>query len=193
MYREALKTIEWLYDEDWAPSRIRDVCLAFEENQIRSKTWLLSKLGNLESFYSSKSAVVVGGWYGYLASLLPTNTVSVDADPLAEIIGKRIFPSINFITSDIDEYDISKHDMLISTAVEHIQPDKLRHMLDRHSGLVCLQSNNEFGYVSPTGDAHINCSSSLDDFINTINLKEVYYSGSLPQGDFERYMVIGEC
>ena len=51
---------------------------------------------------------------------------------------------------------------------------------------ICFQSNN---YTSV--DSHINCSNSLEEFVEGLNLREVWYSGTLETENYDRYMVIG--
>ena len=54
--------------------------------------------------------------------------------------------------------------------------------------LMCLQSNNYYDVNS-----HINCSDTLKDFISSLPLKQILYSGEKNyKNKYDRFMVIGK-
>ena len=54
--------------------------------------------------------------------------------------------------------------------------------------LVCLQSNNYYEV-----DSHINCKDTLEDFIKSLPLKNIMYSGEKRyKNEYDRFMVIGK-
>ena len=64
---------------------------------------------------------------------------------------------------------------------------KLMCSLKRRDAIICLQSNNYFEV-----DSHIGCHNSLSDFVNSLNLKKIYYQGEKKLENCDRYMVIGK-
>ena len=53
---------------------------------------------------------------------------------------------------------------------------------------MCLQSNNYYEV-----DSHINCKDSLEDFVSSLPLKNILYSGQKNyKNKYDRFMVIGK-
>ena len=160
------------------------------------KQWLVDELSKV--YKDSGIIHVAGGWNGLLAYLLkkqyPNNQViSSDIDPVCKNMGKWLFgdKSIkfeieNFLTPDL----FSEVDVLACTSVEHIDKEDVIKTIEelqmRGDKIIALQSNNYFELNS-----HINCSHSLDEFVEYTDL-DVLYKGELDLGDFTRYMVIGK-
>ena len=199
-----LKLIEKFYDgsmydvDFWDNDlyRIKDVIHSLDSNHWIGKQWLVDELSKV--YKDSGIIHVAGGWNGLLAYLLkkqyPNNQViSSDIDPVCKNMGKWLFgdKSIkfeieNFLTPDL----FSEVDVLACTSVEHIDKEDVIKTIEelqmRGDKIIALQSNNYFELNS-----HINCSHSLDEFVEYTDL-DVLYKGELDLGDFTRYMVIGK-
>ena len=69
-----------------------------------------------------------------------------------------------------------------------MEPDDVQLILKtkKKGTIVCFQSNNYNSVQS-----HINTHNSLDEFVEFLNLIDVYYAGTLKTEEYERYMVIG--
>jgi len=91
------------------------------------------------------------------------------------------------VTADMTDYDYDA-DIVINTSCEHItqvQYDQwLENVPDRAT--IVLQSNN---YII---DEHINCSDSLEDFIQKSKLSKIRYQGVLELPKYDRYLLIGD-
>lgn len=197
----ALSLIENIYDSAMYDNgdmfRIKDIIHSLSSNQISSKEWLAYEFKK-QYYYSAGKILILGGWYGLLAYCLrqrfpreDMNIVSIDKDPMCENIAWKLFPDIDakFITADAFDFDMSNYSAIISTSVEHIEQDfwtKLIKEKEKNTW-VCLQSNNYFDH--PT---HINCSQSVSDFVEGLNIDWVGYQGAIDNHAFQRFMVIGK-
>ena len=163
--------------------RAKDIINSVNDNQMASKDWLFDHLPPHEH------AVVLGGWYGYVASNL-SSAVTIDMDPGCEMYGKIMYPHVKFVTADAFDYmiDKPKYDLIINTSCEHMNQDQLTLMFNmkRKNSMVAFQSNNYFGARD-----HINCKETLDKFISDYPFKEIIYKGELDRGKYQRWMVIG--
>lgn len=169
---------------------------AFWSGQLRSKEWLID---NLRPFVAEPVSIEIhGGWVGVLASMLfqssieCKNIVSIDVDPSCEPIATMMNKSeemsgkFQAYTSDMCNFD-SSSDVVINTSCEHITQEQYDIWLDKLSNgqLIVLQSNN---FVEL--DEHINCSESLEDFIQKSKIN-VLYSGQIELPLYTRYLIIG--
>ncbi len=163
---------------------------SINENQRKCKSWLLNTL----SLKSPNSILVLGGWYGGLAAMLKRKyrcqVRSIDIDPDCKRVGRKIYNEfIQFRGMDFIDYPIENkyHDLIVSTSCEHFQRSHLLNFIKRTpEGITfCLQSNNYFGI-----DGHINCSSSLEEFVEYLPFKS-YWAGELSLEKYNRFMVIG--
>ena len=80
--------------------------------------------------------------------------------------------------------------ILVCTACEHINDEELSFTLQqKHENmLTCLQSNNYYEINS-----HINCKDNLEDFVKSLPLKTIMYSGTKKyKNEYDRFMVIGK-
>jgi hypothetical protein len=196
-----LKLIEKFYDgsmyenEYWDNDlyRIKDIIHSLDSNHWRSKQWLVDELTQV---YKDDGQIhVAGGWNGLLAYLLSkhyNNVISSDIDPTCKIIGQKLYKgsSVKFSTADFSEPNIyTDVDVVACTSVEHIDREDIISTIEelqmRSCKFIALQSNNYFDL-----NCHINCSHSLDEFVEYTDL-DVIYKGELNLGDFTRYMVIG--
>ena len=117
---------------------------------------------------------------------LITNVVStIVEEPSFEANAEGIqFRGMDFIDYPIEN---KYHDLIVSTSCEHFQRSHLLNFIKRTpEGITfCLQSNNYFGI-----DGHINCSSSLEEFVEYLPFKS-YWAGELSLEKYNRFMVIG--
>lgn len=196
-----LKLIEKFYDssmyenEYWDNDlyRIKDIIHSLDSNHWRSKQWLVDEL--VKVYKDDGEIHVAGGWNGLLAYLLSkhySNIVSSDIDPVCKNIGRKLFGDrdIHFKVEDFNTKELFYNtDVVVCTSVEHIDREDVISTIEelqmRGDKLLALQSNNYFDL-----NCHINCSHSLDEFVEYTDL-DIIYKGELNLGDFTRYMVIG--
>ena len=197
-----LKLIEKFYDssmyenEYWDNDlyRIKDIIHSLDSNHWKSKQWLVDELSKV---YTGKGLIhVAGGWNGLLAYLLSkhySNIISSDIDPVCKTIGRKLFynSNINFKVEDFNTPELFYGaDVVVCTSVEHIDREDIISTIEelqmRGDKIIALQSNNYFDL-----NCHINCSHSLDEFVEYTDL-DIIYKGELDLGDFTRYMVIGK-
>lgn len=204
LYKRVLDTLTYIYNQSKYGSldtfRIKDVLDSFSEGQIQSKRWAVENLIQLVAPHHDR-CIVIGGWYGLFSYLLAEEgfepkITNIDLDPSCELIGYQINdnPNIGFETANGFEFiDNDAHNnkskIVVCTACEHIDQEEIDKFLqnkDRNM-LVCFQSNNYYEV-----DSHINCKDSLDDFVNSLSLQIVLYSGQMRWKDeYDRFMVIG--
>lgn len=163
----------------------------FSLGQIKSKEWAIDCL---DPFIGDrKTAVVVGAWYGTLGMFLhrsfpQLSLTLLDIDPRCSEFIDSVFRNtsgVKAVTQDMYQYSYSE-DVVINTSCEHIESlDQWLKLLPKGT-LVLLQSNN-----ADTIDGHINCSKSIDDFLEKSKLTTVLYSRELEMPMYTRYMIIG--
>jgi hypothetical protein len=163
----------------------------FSSGQIKSKEWAVEELQKLD--FGIHSAAIMGCWYGTLGLMLKNAFPKlflelVDIDPRCEKFNEKIFydiPYVNLHTMDMYDWQ-GTEDLIINTSCEHI-PDLQDWLLFMPEGtMVLLQSNN---YL--TGNGHINCVNSVEEFIAQSDLRNILYSGELVMPMYTRYMIIG--
>lgn len=196
-----MKVISEIYDkscflEDVDLYRIKDICNSLEENQWEAKSWLVKELS---PFIKDQKVVLLGGWYGLIGRMLrekgfENEIFNIELDQGSKWISQRFIDN-NFKTIFSDAlswlgWQALDNDLLIiSTSIEHFYPEDVEEILELkgENQIVCFQSNDWSDL--PT---HINCSDSLEDFVNSLNLKEVLFSGQMDCGEYNRFMVIGK-
>lgn len=209
IYKNALKQIEKIYiDSKYNPNvdlyRSFDILNSVSDGQFASKEWLVENLKPFINHFELRNIAVLGGWYGLTGIILrqyiseEVNIQNIDSEALTKEIGlsfirnnpiyKNNFFVIDDAVNHIMDKKPNKYQIIINTSCEHMEPDDIQFILKSKGGrsMVCFQSNNYHSVQS-----HINTSNSLDDFINSLNLVDVYYAGKLESKDYERYMVIG--
>ena len=202
LYKNALAIIEKIYkhskyDDNVDLYRSVDIINAVNDNQFKSKEWLVENLIPHLPKKLNKIALL-GGWYGMLGCLIQQQVDveidSIDTDPETRVIGNRLTEgvgNINFLVEEafehITEYD-SRYQCIINTSCEHMEPEDINLMneLKHKDTVVCLQSNNYHSVQS-----HINTYNSLEEFVDSLDLLKVFYSGTLTTPNYDRYMVIG--
>tara|TARA_B100001113_G_scaffold348276_1_gene341907 strand:- start:513 stop:1121 length:609 start_codon:yes stop_codon:yes gene_type:complete len=187
-----MDTILRVIDDVTNDRQVKSIINSLNENQVKSKNWLIDKSKDYLSLLNNPKICIAAGWYGHLANKLEKYTdqkiVSFDKDPMTKKIGKKLYPDIWFKVEDIKEFSFKKFDVVICTSCEHLEQKLLDSMLDRvkPGALVILQSNNYFEI-----EDHINCQKSLDDFNKSIKLYTKLYTGILKLDKYDRYMIIG--
>ena len=190
-FLKILKTIDNLNSDPIIKSIINSV----NKDQIENKKWLIEKLTAYLQMYEKPKILVVAGWYGMLADMLSKQiddeVHTSDIDPNCKKIGEKMFDkNVKYTTKDIGDYGkkhLKKFDFIICTSCEHISDDYINRLISkkREDSIIVLQSNN---FV--TLKEHINCKKSLQDFINSVNVK-VKYEGIKSSEKYDRYMIIG--
>ena len=205
LYKKALQTIEMIYRRSMYDSstdlyRSFDIINSVNDNQIASKEWLVKELLPYID-PNGKDICILGGWYGLTALILRqhiSNEIdSVDMDPLCKKMGQILTEGYKRIYFHIDTAEDwffqrpKKYQCIINTSIEHMEADDVRLMVGLKSpdALVCFQGNNYHDVQS-----HINTHNSLEEFVDSFGLSEVFLQKSLPSenGEWERYMVIGK-
>ena len=170
---------------------------ALSSGQLKSKQWLLDvfaeelqqEIDNCEL----STAVVVGGWVGFIAHALDAgdplftvdsldlcgNATKVAANTLAECKGRAI-------KGDMYDFDYSKYQCVINTSAEHISDMPSWINLVTPGTFVVVQSNNARHVPD-----HVNCVDSSDELTALLGLSAVFYADELVFPMYTRYMVIG--
>ena len=204
IFRKILDTISYIYyhsarDEEWDLFRFKDVLDSFSEGQFVNKTWAVEELNKLITDEYDE-CWIIGGWHGLFSHLFAESgfkkkIVNIDLDPICNVIGQqlKVHENIRFKNDDgIDIFHKFNYDnkIVVCTACEHIDQDELEFMIRQKKPgmLMCLQSNNYYDVNS-----HINCSDTLKDFISSLPLKQILYSGEKNyKNKYDRFMVIGK-
>ena len=176
---------------------VKSIINSLNENQEKSKDWLIEKSKQYFTFFNNPSVVVAAGWYGHLANKINDNIyttgeiVSFDKDPQFKKIGQKLYKDVKdvtFATAEIEYFNFKNYDIVICTSCEHLEQYIIDDFLKRRKkgSLVILQSNNYFSI-----EEHINCHNSVIEFEKTLKLEKILYRGTLKLNKFDRYMVIG--
>jgi hypothetical protein len=192
-----------MYNSDVDLFRSFDIINSLNDNQIASKEHLTKAIISiLSEIKNLKNIAILGSWYGLLGVMLRQHLndnihiSNIDSDPLTKEIGKSLFDNKNnkFYTDDAVDHLFSqgkdKYQLIINTSCEHMEQDDVLLMRYRKNDdtVICFQSNNYFAI-----DGHINCSNSLEEFVEGLNLTTVLHASALkiePE-NYKRYTVIG--
>jgi hypothetical protein len=204
IYRKILDTISDIYDrsskyEDTDLFRFKDVLDSFSEGQLVSKNWAVEELNKLIND-SHEECIVIGSWHGLFSHMLAESgfkgkIINIELDKVCNDIARRlkIYDNIIFKLGDGIElfHELNyANKILVCTACEHIDAEELSFTLQqKHENMiVCLQSNNYYEV-----DSHINCHDTLEDFIKSLPLKNILYSGiKNHKNKYDRFMVIAK-
>ena len=212
--RDTLDTIRRIVDN--YPDRIIDVLNSINENQFKSKDWLIEKLNEYPHHFKYKTLdkkidiCLLASWYGLLAyrlidkcQLKKINNIDCfDFDPKAKSVAKKLWKKIDadnlkngkltyvkFIEQDINDIKQFNYPVVILTSCEHLNQkdiDSILSKLQQHT-LVVLQSNN-YKEINE----HINCVDTKEDFANQYVSKlrnmKIYEKDFIK---YKRFMVIG--
>ena len=188
--RRLLKT---LVSEFSAPEILNDIANSLNINQMKNKEWLIDHvISYIDSIPKHPNIAIIAGWYGLaggmLAKQVPCDITVIDKNPSCAIIGKKLFPNLKHVTSDINDTSLKNYDIIICTACEHISDEEINDVIRKKdkSTIVFLQSNN-YNEI----EDHTNCKNSVDDFANSLKLN-VYKKYTLSLDKYERFMVIGK-
>lgn len=174
-------------------------------NQIESKKWLADSLYNCKIPKNDEgkcNVEIVGGWFGfplidYLSSSAPfINKINMyDVDPIACRIARKYVeffrPRFDVIIHERDYFtqtDSRRAHIVINTSSEHMPSIEVlnQYLISPNNSLMVLQSNDMFDEPD-----HINCVRSLEEFEKNSGLKNIMFKGSLPLGDYNRFMLMG--
>ena len=204
IYQKILNTLSFLYikstnQEEYDFFRIKDVLDSFSEGQISNKVWAVEELSKLIDD-SYEECVVIGSWHGLFSYLLAESgfknkIINIELDKICNDIAKMVRVHDNIIFKLGDGMEIFHelnygNKIMVCTACEHIDNEELYFTLNqKHPNmLVCLQSNNYYDI-----DSHINCKDTLEDFVESLPLKNIMYSGEKRyKNEYDRFMVIGK-
>jgi hypothetical protein len=176
---------------------------AWNFNQISGKRWLVETLAQHADINIDK-ILLLGGWYGVLASLLldhpafkHTHVSSLDIDPGCEAVARSVNQSgvdqgrFEALTADMLDFDYqawlaTERSTIVNTSCEHIADfEEWFNRIPCGAQLV-LQSNDYFSC-----DEHVNCVDSLEAFERQAPLRELHFSGGLKLKKYTRFMLIG--
>ena len=212
--RDTLDTIRRIIDN--YPDRIIDVLNSINENQFKSKDWLIEKLNEYPHHFKYKTLdkkidlCLLASWYGLLAyrlidkfQLKKINNIDCfDFDPKAKSVAKKLWKKIDadnlkngkltyvkFIEQDINDIKQFNYPVVILTSCEHLNQkdiDSIISKINEHT-LIVLQSNN-YKKINE----HINCVDTKEDFANQYVSKlrnmKIYEKDFIK---YKRFMVIG--
>ena len=171
-----------------------DIENSFNPNQVTNKEWLVDHVSQFgdRHFPRHPKILILAGWYGLagfmIANEIPCSVTVLDKNPDCAIIGRVLYPHLNHITGDLNDFDVKGYTVIVCTACEHITDDEINSVLLKKdkSTIVFLQSNN-YNEVKD----HINCKKSVNDFANSLQLNS-YKKYTLSLDKYERFMVIGK-
>ena len=208
LYKNGLNAIENIYkrsmhNPDVDLFRSFDIINSLNDNQMASKEHLTKVIAPiLNDIKNLKDIAILGSWYGLLGVMLrqhlnnDIHISNIDSDPSAKEIGESLFKHERnrFYIDDAVDHMFSqgknKYQLIINTSCEHMEQDDVLLMRHRKNNdtVICFQSNNYFAI-----DGHINCSNSLEEFVDSLNLSTVLHASALriEANDYERYTVIG--
>ena len=146
---------------------------SYSPNQFKSKENLLEHIDML--LLEKPNVVILGSWFGSI--LVPAladmaNKIScIDIDDRVIGVGKSrlftMYDNVDWITSDVfhkDRYGrIKNADLIINTSCEHMANMSSLSPLKESNAYFAFQSNDMYSIKT-----HVNCVSSLDEFINQL-------------------------
>jgi protein-tyrosine-phosphatase len=167
-------------------TEIRD---AFRIQQMQGKAWLFEQLKDVDR---NSKVMVIGSWLGFTSYCLYkagfNYITETDPDSRLTHIAKRINasnPNFLHLQKDVNELDLSKYDLVISTSCEHIGNNSWFDSI-RPGALVALQSTNLKWHD------HVNTVDSVEEFKNQFKLDYRYADEMFFNTMFTRYMIIGK-
>lgn len=184
--KRVIKVIDRFTNDELVKSIINSV----NENQEKSKEWLVTNSEKYIQIIDNPKIVVLAGWYGNLANRLKQygKVKSIDINEWCEAIGKKLYDDVKFETKDIREYDTSKFDVITCTSCEHFTQTDFEKIYSKIKvgSLVILQSNNYYQIKE-----HLNCFDSLEDFKNSVPFSKLLYKGELKLPKYTRFLLVG--
>lgn len=189
---------------------LEEVRDAFSDGQVASKVWLLRTL--LENFsidsafnvtlfhgFCPSRYVIVGGWFGLLASSLAMliargripqrEIVTFDYNPTSVEVASKVnarFPLVKSELADAYDFKYERTDLIISTSTEHLRDVEDWAALIPSGALVLAQVNNNIDI-----EDHVSAMVSLQELSRALGLNEVVFSGALELPTYTRFMIGG--
>ena len=112
-------------DKITTDQKVKSIINSLNDNQERSKNWLIEKSGQFLSMLIDSKIVVLAGWYGNLANKLSQfsnqKVTSIDINEECKFIGKKLYDNVRFKTEDINNTDVNNYNVVICTSCEHIK------------------------------------------------------------------------
>ena len=147
-YKNALRTINKITNN----KKIKSIINAVNDNQSKSKDWLVENLKPYISLLNNPRICVAAGWFCTIGEDLRKFTnnkiISFDKDRSCKRIGKIFNKDLNiqFQTIDMENYNSNQFDVIICSSCEHISQKTLSDFLyvRKKGSLVILQSNNYY-------------------------------------------------
>lgn len=188
----------------------------FSRGQMKSKFWLISELNKLD--VNPKNVVLLGGWYATIAYFLFYNWDDIEKIRNVEIdnLAVRISDSFNHkhwkqswkfkgVVSDAETLkwygkdlhlkiqnvsgktieEVMTPDMIINTSCEHMGNEWFNNL--PKGTMVALQTNDYF-----SNEQHVNCVHDIEEALEKYKFSDVWYSGTLDTGLYNRFMIIGK-
>ncbi|MDA0167673.1 hypothetical protein OJ998_01125 [Solirubrobacter taibaiensis] len=183
-----------------SPLERGDFAIAVNDDQVRSKLWLIDELSR-HCDLGRASLLVLGGWYGILPLLAnwrlaepPARMLCIDVDPAVGEIGARVigslYPNVHYRDGDLTRLDYRELEALpngivINTSCEHIAD---RHWWSRvPRGQLAVLQSNDFTCCPE----HVSCVRSVDELVRKKPMTSVLFAGELQLAEMHRYMLIG--
>jgi len=187
-----MENILKVIDDITNDGQVKSIINSVNDNQEKSKNWLLTKVGKYIRIIDNPKIVVAAGWYGHLADKLrqfsDEKVLSFDKDPNTKFIGNKLYNDVWFKVTPIEEFKFKKFNVVVCTSCEHLEQTIIDDMIDKclPGTLIVLQSNNYRDI-----EDHINCFDNVDEFEKSLKLNEVFFKDTLSFEKYDRYMVIG--
>ena len=167
---------------------------SFWDTQLASKLWILKTIKEYKLDVSN--VYIFGGWTGVLSSLLLSDkdlnvkkVYSIDIDPWCKPIAESMcIYDIRFaaICDDMKSFNMyGEPSLVINTSTEHVSQEVYNIWYDTipANTNVIIQGNNFFSCKE-----HVRCSKNVDDFMLMNRVKNLSYSGELPNSQYTRFM-----
>ena len=202
------------------PERFTDACNSLNQNQQKSKYWLVEKLNEYDGDWSGKNLKtginisVLTGWYGMLAYILIdefklnkiNNIECIDYDPQSKNVGRILFAPrdkenlkngkstyVNYKIKDLRKAGTSwfKDMHLVTlTSCEHLEQNTIDKIIDEKIRPGTLIVLQSNNYLSC--NQHINTNKNLPEFADLYREKLDNMKVYIKSFlHYDRYMVIG--
>ena len=202
------------------PERFTDVCNSLNENQQKSKYWLIEKLNEYKEDWNGKdkstgiNVAVLTGWYGMLAYILVdefklqriNNIDCHDYDPLSKNVGRLMFSKldaenikkgkstyINYKIKDLRKSDSKYYkdiQLVTLTSCEHLEQETINTLLSRKVKGGTLVVLQSNNYRDC--NQHINTSNDISEFRGLYTDILVDMKCYIKSFvNYDRYMIIG--
>ena len=90
-----------MIDRITTDQKVKSIINSLNDNQERSKNWLIEESGQFLSMLIDPKIVVLAGWYGNLANKLSEysnhKVTSIDINKECKFIGKKLYDNIRRI------------------------------------------------------------------------------------------------